>query len=123
MTQPAHASPEMEQCIDNCTECHRVCVETIAHCLQMGGKHAEASHIRLLEDCAQICQTSADYMSRGSDLHGRTCAVCAEVCRRCAEDCERMGDDAQMRRCAEVCRRCAESCQHMASAMGASTAA
>ena len=110
-------SPEMQQCIQNCMECHRICLETVPHCLQMGGKHAEAVHIRLLLDCAEICQTSANFMIRGSDLHTRTCAVCAEVCERCAEDCERIGaGDEQMRRCAEMCRRCADSCRRMASA-------
>lgn len=67
-------------------------------------------------DCAQICATSADFMLRGSDLHGRTCGVCAEACTRCAEGCERMGDDDMMRRRAEACRRCAESCGQMSQA-------
>jgi len=80
----------------------------------MGGQHAEPQHIGLLLDCAEICQTSANFMLRGSDRHMRTCAVCAEVCEQCAQDCERMGDDAQMRACAEVCRRCADSCRRMA---------
>src|SRR3546814_6505076 len=53
-------------------------------------------------------------MARGSDLHARTCATCAEVCERCAESCEQMGDDEQMRRCAEACRTCAQSCREMA---------
>ena len=107
-------SEEMRQCIQACSDCHRICMETVNYCLQQGGTHAEAAHIRLLLDCAEICRTSADFMIRGSDLHGRTCAVCAEVCERCAEDCERFGDDAQMKACAETCRRCAESCRRMA---------
>jgi hypothetical protein len=68
-------------------------------------------------DCAEICETSANFMIRGSELHHLTCGACAEVCDRCAEDCERMGDDETMRRCAETCRRCAESCHRMAGAM------
>jgi len=108
-------SHDMQQCIQNCTECHRVCLETVAHCLSMGGKHASPEHIRLLLDCAQICQTSVDFMIRGSNLHTLTCGVCAEICQRCADECEQMADgDAQMQRCAEVCRRCAESCRQMA---------
>lgn len=106
----------MQQCIQNCTDCHRVCLETEAHCLQVGGKHAGPTHVRLLLDCAQICATSADFMIRGSDLHARTCAACAEVCERCAESCEGAGDDEVMRRCAEACRRCAESCRQMSAA-------
>jgi hypothetical protein len=111
-----HTSAQMQECVQNCTDCHRICLETAAYCVQMGGPHAEASHVGLLLDCAQICATSADFMTRGAVLHPRVCGVCAEVCERCAEDCERFGDDAQMRRCAEVCRRCAESCRRMASA-------
>jgi hypothetical protein len=79
----------------------------------MGGKHAEAGHIRLMLDCAEICQTSANFMLRRSEVHGRTCGVCAEVCRRCAEDCERFSDDEQMTACAEMCRRCSSSCEEM----------
>ena len=104
----------MQHCIQACTTCHGVCMETIAHCLKMGGKHAEAGHIRMMMDCAEICQTSANFMLRGSDFHGMTCSVCAEVCERCAQDCARFGDDEMMKRCADACRMCAESCRQMA---------
>lgn len=103
----------MMHCIDACQTCHGVCMETVQHCLKMGGKHAEANHIRMLMDCAQICATSADFMLRGSDFHGMTCSVCAEVCERCAADCDRFGDDAMMKRCADACRMCAQSCREM----------
>lgn len=107
-------APEMRRCIEDCSDCHNICVETVAHCLALGGKHAAPDHIRLLLDGADICRTSADFMLRGSDLHVRTCAVCAEVCDRCAQSCEQFADDALMRQCAESCRRCAESCRRMA---------
>jgi len=110
-----HISAEMRQCIEECTRCHAICLETVGHCLELGGKHADPAHIRLLLDCADICRTSADFMLRGSDLHPRTCGVCAEVCRACADSCERMGrDDQMMQQCAQQCRRCAESCERMA---------
>lgn len=113
--QEGHAmSGEMEQCIENCLECHRICEQTAAYCTQMGGKHAEPMHLRVLRDCAQICVSSADFMLRGSELHPRVCGVCAEACNRCAESCAQFGDDALMKECAEICRRCAESCQQMA---------
>lgn len=112
---PHQISTDMRQCIDNCTDCHTICVETTAHCLEMGGKHAEAGHIRTLLDCAQTCAASADFMLRGSDLHPQMCGVCADACERCAESCERLADgDEVMQRCAETCRRCAESCRRMA---------
>ena len=111
----AAVSREMQHCIEECLRCHGVCLQTVAHCLETGGHHADPAHIGLLLDCAEICQTSANFMLRGSDRHQLTCGVCAEVCRACAEDCERMaGDDQIMKQCAEECRRCAESCQRMA---------
>lgn len=115
-TMGGKRSSEMEACIEACRDCARTCTETVRYCLDMGGQHAEARHIALLLDCAQICQASADFMLRGSDLSGRICATCAEVCERCAESCEQFGDDEMMRACAAACRRCAESCRRMSAA-------
>lgn len=103
----------MEQCIDNCWDCHRVCLESVAHCLEKGGKHSEPRHISLLLECAEICQTSANFMLQGSSFHSRTCEVCAEVCDACAESCERLSADPEMKKCAEACRKCADSCRQM----------
>jgi len=118
MTMPRSAGVPIDeamlQCIQNCQICHTTCLQTVPHCLGKGGAHADPNHIRLLLDCVEICQTSADFMIRGSDLHPHTCRACAIVCERCAEDCARLGDDDQMRACAEACRHCAESCRKMA---------
>ncbi len=105
---------EMQACIQNCLTCHSTCVVTLAHCLEVGGAHVQAAHLRLLLDCAEICQTSANFMLRGSALHQRTCGVCAEACTQCAEACANMGDDSQMQACAVICRQCADSCRRMA---------
>jgi Domain of Unknown Function (DUF326) len=115
--QHQNITEDMQRCIVLCRECHDVCLRMVAHCLRKGGRHAEPSHIRLLLDCVQICETSADFMVRGSDLHAATCGACAEVCASCAEDCERLGDDEMMRYCAQLCRRCAEICHKMAGAL------
>jgi len=89
-------------------------LQTVQYCLAQGGRYAEASHVRLLLDCSQVCHTSEDFMLRGSDLHPLTCGVCSQVCERCAEACEAMGDDSLVKQCAEACWRCASSCAHMA---------
>lgn len=109
-------SQQMQECIDNCESCHDICVETIMHCLEMGGQHAEAKHIALLQDCVQICTTSADFMLRMSDYQPQICGVCSDICDACAESCESLADGADfMQRCADICRKCAESCRKMAS--------
>ena len=112
---PHHLTDEMRACVAACLDCYGVCVECKAHCIEMGGKHASSAHLGALADCAMLCETSANFMLRSSELHGSVCGVCADACDRCAESCERLGgDDAMMRRCAEACRRCAKSCREMA---------
>jgi hypothetical protein len=105
---------DMQECIDNCTDCAQVCEQMITHCLSKGGHHAEPSHIRLLIDCAEACKTSVGFMIRESPFHPLTCGTCAQVCTACAEDCESMNDDELMQECVEICRRCATSCAAMA---------
>ncbi len=117
-TESRQMSEQLQQCIRLCEECHNICLETVSYCLQMGSQmsalHIEPGHMTLLMDCAEICQTSANFMLRASRQHPRTCAVCAEICDLCARSCEQFADDAQMRACADACRRCAESCRQMA---------
>ena len=112
MAQPAPSSMSsaMQDCLANCSDCHDTCVRTAAHCLKEGGKHADAAHVTLLLDCAQICETSADAMLRGSAQSATICRACADICRACADSCDKVGDA----ECAAACRKCAESCTKMA---------
>ena len=57
-------SVEMRRCDELCLECYRTCLETVAYCLQKGGHYADAGHIRLLLDCADICQARSSFLSR-----------------------------------------------------------
>ena len=103
---------DMQSCIDSCLRCHSVCLrELTQRCLAMRGKHIEQRHAVLMLDCAEICQTAANFMLRGSGQHKLTCRVCAEVCDACAQSCEQVGG---MDECARICRECAESCRRMA---------
>lgn len=108
-------STEAEACSRLCLQCSRTCVEAVTHCLKKGGKYADAKHIQALLDCAEICQTTANVLARGSELHGRLCAVCADACEQCTESCEQVDpNDEMMKQCAEMCRRCAQSCRALA---------
>jgi hypothetical protein len=72
---------ETRRCVDECLGCHRACVTTASqHCLDVGGRHVEPRHFRLMPACADLCRTSAYLMELGTELHKRACAVCAEVC-------------------------------------------
>jgi hypothetical protein len=98
----------MQNCIEACQSCHRTCLEmATSHCLEMGGKHAEPSHLRLMLDCAQICQTTANFMLAQSEFHTALCVVCADICEACAISCEEIGE---MDECVKACRECMHEC-------------
>lgn len=104
-------SDEMRRRSEQCSSCRQIYVETASHCLELGGPHVKASHIRTLLDCAEACATSANFLLRSSTLHQSSCALCAEACEACAKSCDEMRDALLMQRCAEECRRYAESCR------------
>lgn len=107
-----HLTDEMRSCIEACLACGTTCLsDAIGHCLEKGGRHTEPTHFKLMLDCADICQTAANFMARGSDHHRHICRECAEICRACAASCEELGD---MDECVAACRRCADECEKMA---------
>jgi hypothetical protein len=104
----------MQGCIEDCLNCHAVCAMTVQYCLTEGGEKADPDLVGVLLDCAEICQTSANFMLRGSPYHALTCSACADICRACEEICRSVSDDEQLEHCAGVCAECAESCDRMA---------
>jgi hypothetical protein len=101
--------PSIEKCIQSCTRCHRVCLEAINYCLIHG--HIAPSHLRILLDCAEICATAANFVTRNSDVHRQVCTACAAACRACASSCMQYKDDAIMQACAQICLECADVCE------------
>ena len=105
---------EINQCIQNCLDSHRSCLETISYCLQVGGEHKNAAFINLLTDCAAICAINANFIIRNSTYQSQTCGICAAICVACAEACQKLGpDDPIMQQCAAICGRGGESCWKM----------
>jgi hypothetical protein len=110
MTQNAGNSAlegQMQDCINDCLNCHTVCFDKASQVLQKGGQNAD--HVRTLQDCAEICLTAAHFMLRNSPLYGYICQACAQVCTHCADMCFQMGETD----CANACRACANSCQQI----------
>ncbi|MEK6805778.1 MAG: four-helix bundle copper-binding protein [Pseudomonadota bacterium] len=112
MKHPAQTHDTMQPCIDACSHCHETCLHAaMTRCLTAGGKNVEAAHFRLMMNCAEICQTSANFLLSGSAFHPKVCAVCADICDACAKSCEQVGG---MEDCVKACRECADSCRKMA---------
>ena len=102
---------DLQRCIVDCLECYTLCKQAaMMHCLERGGPHVRPEHFRLMDDCAEICRTAADFMLSGSRFSAKLCELCAEICDACARSCERLGG---MDDCARACRGCAESCRAM----------
>ena len=105
------SSNTMQACIDACDQCHRMCLQSaMNHCLEAGGKHMEPHHFRLMMNCAEMCQTSLNFMLSSSQFHKQVCMMCAEICDACAESCDQLDG---MEDCAKACRECAKSCRNM----------
>ncbi len=100
---------EMQQCIQDCLNCHAVCMQTAEADKQKGGKHAKKEYIYLLLDCAEMCLTSAHFMQHDSPLFGYTCQAALQVATHCAGECDSMGDTD----CANASRICASSCEQL----------
>ena len=109
-----HVSPEMTACIEACSTCHALCVDTLHYCLVRGGNHAAAVHIGVVHVCADLCAVSVSSMRLGVDECVHICRACADVCEACADSCEMHGNDDMLTRCAAACRHCAEACRRMA---------
>jgi len=104
--------PDMQDCIDACTNCHQACLQTALRlCLHMGGKHVEPEHFRLMIDCATICEVSANLQLSGSPYSARLCALCADICHACALSCRELDG---MEDCVRACQACEKTCREMA---------
>jgi len=105
-TENPMLTDQMNDCIQDCLNCHTVCLDTAMRVMQKSGN---ADNVRTLLDCAEICLTSAHFMLRGSPLHTSTCQLCAMICQHCGEMCAQIGEND----CANACNACANSCQQM----------
>ena len=101
----------MRECLQNCTDCHYVCLRTAVSGDVVGKISAE--DLKLLLNCAEMCRTSADFIDTESAFHKKTCGLCSEICEASAAMCERSNIEI-MRQCAQTCRKSADSCRRMA---------
>lgn len=92
-------------CAENCYQCYRNCLDEL-HCEKK--KHC----LKLLMDCAMICELTATMVALSSEFLRDQIRLCARVCERCKEECEQ---EAEMycKTCAEACTRCFHECNHV----------
>ena len=93
----------LSTCADACNTC-------LAACLNEEEVKKMTKCIRLDMDCAQICQLTAAFISRGSDHAKHLLKECAEICSKCAEECGKHTHMEHCKVCSDTCKKCSEMC-------------
>jgi hypothetical protein len=100
-----------QSCMEICTQCHQTLMHTaMQYCLPIGGNHVDPEHFRLMMNCAEMCQTAANFQLSDSKYCRQVSSLTAEICEECAASCEKLGD---MDDCVLACRQCALCCRGM----------
>ncbi|MEO6903605.1 MAG: four-helix bundle copper-binding protein [Bacteroidia bacterium] len=93
----------LSACADACNTC-------LTACLKEEEVKKMVSCIRLDMDCAQICEVTAAFISRGSDHAKHLMKECAEICSKCAQECGKHAHMEHCKVCSDMCKKCAEMC-------------
>ena len=103
-----------QACIDACNDCFESCEYCATSDLHEQDVKSLTRCIQLNRDCANICTTASQFMSRNSEYSKKICIICAELSDACADECEKYTDMEHCKLCAQVCRRCADECRKIA---------
>lgn len=110
--------PQLRAAIEAAARCASSCATCADACLH--GDHVEhmVRCIDLDNQCAEICRTTADVLSRpgpNGDSWEAVVRACIAVCRECAAECgQHEHDHCQM--CARDCTACADACEALLAA-------
>lgn len=105
-------------CIRACYECVQVCGMCADACLAEDMVKELTRCIRLNLDCADICLSTGQILSRQTEpewlLSRLQLEACARACELCGEECERHANmHEHCRVCAEACRNCQHACEQL----------
>ncbi|MEQ8156012.1 MAG: four-helix bundle copper-binding protein [Clostridiaceae bacterium] len=101
-----------QKCIDECNRCAQACYECFEACINEPDLNARRGCIKMLIECAQMCQMSSGFMSMNGKYAKEHCTMCATICDECAKECNMFRDD-HCQKCAQECRTCADECRRM----------
>ena len=109
--------------IDALNDCAQACIADADDDLSEPDVAETVKCIRLCLDCASICTTTANVVSRQTEYDASVSKplleACIASCRSCGDECERHATThAHCRVCAQACRRCEQACRQLLNAMG-----
>jgi hypothetical protein len=91
------------QCANNCYSCFQSCLDEF-HC------EKKKKCLKILMDCALICEMTATLLSLNSQFIIEQISVCEKVCLACATECENFFEEYCLE-CQNVCRECYRECE------------
>ena len=125
-THPNDASgidvQKLADCIAACFECAQTYTSCADACLAEEMVADLRNCIRLNLDCADLCATTGNILSRRTGQNLATVKTALEACRtacaECATECRKHEDmHEHCRVCAEACRKCEQACTELLSAI------
>lgn len=112
---------KLRACIEACVSTSQTCTACADACLSENVVEDLTRCIRTDLDCADICQTTANVLSRhtGFDANVTRAIVgaCAVACAACADECGQHTEHEHCRVCAEACRNCRRACDELLSSL------
>jgi hypothetical protein len=105
----------IRECVDAAFECVEACTVCADACLAEETREQLLRCIRLDQDCAEICSTTARVLTRQSEtdwtLMRAQLQACVLACRQCAAECDKHSEHQHCKVCAEACRKCEKACE------------
>lgn len=114
---------KLAACIEACFECAQACTACADACLSEDMVADLTKCIRTNLDCADICATTGNTLSRhtgyDANITRAFLEACAAACKACGDECARHADmHEHCRICADACRRCEQACRDLLAALG-----
>ena len=115
---PARASTNRSDgtadCIVACLDCLSVCTSCADACIVEDDVATLGRCIRLNQDCAALCHTTAEVLSRSNEpdwaVIRAVLDACAFACAACSAECEKHAHMKHCEVCAAACRECETAC-------------
>lgn len=91
-------------------ECGAVCDNMTTMVLTKPDLQFRTNQLQLLRDCANICDTTENFVARNSPFAKTIADECAYICETCGTECSRF-PDMESQRCAQICFKCVDECR------------
>lgn len=113
MNMPASKTMTSPNALQMLSDCTNMCESMCSLLLSQPDVQSRTYQLRLLRDCADICNLTEKYMARNSPFIRETCNLCACICECCGNECFRFSDQASQN-CGQMCINCAQMCRAVA---------